>query len=155
MGNETQVWICLMSGLCFFPTAYPLSLHIISSLGISASPRPSSIWAPPPCTQPLSGFSELLESRQAQSCPQGICPCCSPHSSEIAVGFSISIFRSLCKRALLRRPSYPILFKTANHPRIPISSLFFSLCTFNIAPPPAPPPTLFWFIVYSVPRAGP
>lgn len=97
----------------------PLSLHIISSFGHLSGllgPAPSG-----PLLLALSPFLaslELLESRQAQSCPQGICPCCSPHSSEIAMDFPSYLPVSM-QRALLRRPSCTILFKTANHPHTP------------------------------------
>ena len=94
----------------------PLSLHIISSFGHLSGllgPAPSG-----PLLLALSPFLaslELLESRQAQSCPQGICPCCSPHSSEIAMDFPSYLPVSM-QRALLRRPSCTILFKTATRP---------------------------------------
>ena len=145
-----------MSGLCFFLIMYLCPCILYPHLGISAASKaqlhlgPSSLHS-----APFLASLELLESRQAQSCPQDICPCCSPHSSEIPMDFPSYLLVSM-QRPLLRRPSCTILFKLQTIPTFSASSLFFSLKElFNSHHLLPPTPTLHWFIVYSVPRAGP
>lgn len=133
-----------MSGLCFFLIVHLCHCILYPHLGISAASKaqlhlgPSSLHSAPFLASP-----ELPESRQVQSCPQDICPCCSPHSSEIPMDFPSYLLVSM-QRPLLRRPSCTILFKTANHPHIPCF-LFILLPKRAVQPliTSCPPPPLY------------
>ena len=128
-----------MSGLCFFLIEYLCHCIFYPHLGISAASKaqlhlgPSSLHS-----APLLASPELLESRQAQSCPQDICPCCSPHSSETPMDFPSYLLVSI-QRPLLRRPSCTILFKTTNHSHI-LCFVFILLPkrAVQLSSPPAP-----------------
>lgn len=145
-----------MSGLCFFPIVYLCHCILYPHLGISAASKaqlhlgPSSLHSAP--------FwllrSSLNQGRRNLAPRAFVLPV--PLIPQKFPWIFHHIFWSLCKGPFsggLPAPSYS---KLQTIPTFPISSLFFSLKElFNISSPPAPTPTLYWFIVCSIPRAGP
>lgn len=145
-----------MSALCFFLILYLCHCIVYPHLGVSAASKAQLHLGPPPCTPPPFWLLRSSLNQGRRSLAPRIFVLVVPLIPQKFPWIFRHIFWSLCKgpfSGVLPALSY---LKLQTIPTFPVLSLFFSLKElFNSHHLLPPTPSLYWFVVYSVPRAGP